>query len=161
MMRIISPHNAASIADRFLALLSALGIQPLNRGQIESEFLSVTELLDVWNQTQSALQIPENVLGTAAGVHDFAAKVLAASALPDFASFRRHLELIGQGTLGQVCRKWSKVIQKTRRESLSSYMSPASLFTAVHMWFGQPGQLKGRQPRRDAGLRAVRWAIAI
>ena len=70
--------EANRIADTFLDLLTNRKITPARGGRLEDEFLSVTQLLEIWKDPQRAQGSPnkDEVIRNAAGVHDFAAKVL-------------------------------------------------------------------------------------
>src|SRR5262245_32960240 len=88
--------NANRISDAFLVLLADRGITPAMGGKLEDELLSVTQLLElVKNPKQAASLANESqIIWAAAGVHDFAAKVLAARKTPEFSQFDEHLKLI-------------------------------------------------------------------
>ena len=88
--------HADSIADRFLALLSRLGIKPPAASSIEDELLSTFQLVEVIKHPERA-QGPEapRILRHAAGLHDLAAKILAAEPLPEFRQFEAHMRLLG------------------------------------------------------------------
>src|SRR5271166_4500169 len=93
--------DADTIADAFLDLFAERGITPARGGKLEDEFLSVTELVEIWKDPRRAQGVAtENeIIRSAAGVHDFAAKVLAALNTPEFGQFEEHLKLIGTGKL--------------------------------------------------------------
>jgi hypothetical protein len=87
--------EADSIGDRFLALLHTHNIQPPPGSSFEDELLSLTELIEAMknpNLVQGANQVL--VLRAAAGLHDFAAKVLSIEPVPEFSTFIPHLRLI-------------------------------------------------------------------
>ena len=96
-MTFVPYAEANDIGDRFLALLNRLGINPPQRTSLEDEFLALTALLEIWNNPAlvGELSRPAPILRVAAGVHDFAAKILAAENLVEFNSFHEHLKLIG------------------------------------------------------------------
>lgn len=103
-------NNADIIADRFLALLSKLGVKPPTGSVIEDELLSTFRLVEVIKHPDQAQggDAPR-ILRHAAGLHDLAAKILAAEPLPDFNQFEAHIRLLGAGA-----RTSDTVLQNTK-----------------------------------------------
>ena len=109
-MTLVPFCQADEIGDRFLALLSRLDIKPPSHSPVESELLSLTELIAVMRDPNLASGSSQaEVLRRAAGLHDFAAKVLSAEGLPEFASFEPHLKLLGDSA-----DSFSTLIQNAR-----------------------------------------------
>ena len=91
------PFAAAdSIGDRFLALLSRVGANPPCGTNLEDELLSLTQLIEVMKAPGRVASRADaiEVLRSAAGLHDLAAKVLSVEHLPEFETFVPHLVLI-------------------------------------------------------------------
>jgi hypothetical protein len=96
-MTFIPFQNADDIGDRFLTLLKKHKIDPPTGSSFEDELLSLTQLIEVMKQPNQAKGSRQNeLIRAAAGVHDFAAKVLSTESLPEFNSFLPHLCLIAQ-----------------------------------------------------------------
>jgi hypothetical protein len=95
-MALISFATANHLGDRFLDLLSRLGIDPQLGSGIESELLSITALLEVAKNPELVQDEARraSILRTAVGIQDLAAKVLAVEGLPEFPNFLEHLKLI-------------------------------------------------------------------
>jgi hypothetical protein len=107
-MPFVPYQTAAGVADRFLELLRQRNINPPQGGAAESELLSLTDLLEIWRDPDRTRDRHDaaHTIRNAAAIHDLAAKVLSAQALPDFSSFDEHLRLIAQAeeftTIGQI-----------------------------------------------------------
>ena len=107
-MPFIPYHTANDVADLFLELLRRRNINPPQGGAAEGELLALTDLLEIWRNPNSIRNTHNEAqtIRSAAAIHDLAAKVLSAQALPDFASFEAHLALIAQAkeftTIGQI-----------------------------------------------------------
>jgi hypothetical protein len=101
--------NAEDIGDRFLELLADLGIDVSTAIQAKHDFLSGTAAVETWRSPKTLPEASDtqHELQAAAGLHGLAAKVMAASKLPDFQSFRDHLRLrrVGQGPAQFPCRR--------------------------------------------------------
>lgn len=80
--------------ERFLDFLSSLEITPPAGSSFESEFLSVFDLLETWRNAPSGSHSAE-VLRSAGGVYDLAAKVLQEAKLPDWEWMLPHLQMVG------------------------------------------------------------------
>lgn len=89
---------AEDVGDRFLALLSAEGIKPPSKSEVENQLLSLTELVSIAKDPRRAeSKNYGDLIRTAAGVHDLAAKILSCSDILEFNEFRDHLRLIADG----------------------------------------------------------------
>ncbi len=89
---LVSFAAANEIGDRFLDLLSRLGIAPATGSRIEDELLSLTQLIEVTKNPGIAAE--SNTVGnlrTAAGIHDLAAKVLSIDGLDESPKLEPHL----------------------------------------------------------------------
>ncbi len=162
--------QADEIGDRFLALLSRLEIKPPSHSSVESELLSLTELIAVMRDPNLASAANQaEVLRRAAGLHDFAAKVLSAEGLPEFASFEPHLKLLGESA-----DSFSTLIQNARailpndanRKLTELYIASLAIHLANSMDLDSPNAAKGDNPDilfSYAGdpQNGRRWALAI
>jgi hypothetical protein len=83
-------NNAEDIGDRFLELLADLGIDVSTAIQAKHDFLSGTAAVEAWRRPKTLPEASDtqHELQAAAGLNGLAAKVMAASKLPDFQSFR-------------------------------------------------------------------------
>jgi hypothetical protein len=96
-MTLVPFADADDIGNRFLLLLSKHNIQPPPGSPFEDELLSLTQLIEVMKNpglAQGAKQV--TLLRAAAGLHDFAAKVLSVEPLAEFTGFLPHLRLVAQ-----------------------------------------------------------------
>ena len=94
-MSLISFGAANHVGDRFLDLLSRFDIKPPLGSGIESELLSLTELIEV-AKNPALVKDPSrrvSILRAAIGLEDLAAKVLSIEHLPEFSVFLPHLRL--------------------------------------------------------------------
>lgn len=160
-MTFVPFSRADQCATEFLALLAKMGIHPLNRGRIEGQFLTVTELLDIW---KSGIVIPgcEDVIRTAAGIHDFAAKVLAAQNLPEFKDFRGHLELIATGELETTLSQMTLgAHEDASRKLVELYIALLAIHVGTNVALDHPNCSKGDNPDVMFDWNGHRWAIAI
>ena len=96
-MTLVPYSEAEDIGDRFLALLQKCDIDPPGATSLEDELLSLTALVEIWKDPSRIHSRYDETMRTAAGIHDLAAKVLCAQALPEFSSFIDHLRLIAAG----------------------------------------------------------------
>ncbi len=96
-MTFVAFREANDIADRFLALLSKLDIDPPSGSELEDELLSLAQLIEVAKNPSLAKGTNAiAVIRAAVGLHDLAAKVLSVECLPEFATFVPHLRLIAK-----------------------------------------------------------------
>lgn len=155
--------RAAQIADDFLDLLTRLKIEPLNLGRIEGEFLSIIELLDAWKSGRIPSTGGENIIRTAAGIHDFAAKILAAQMLPEFVNFRDHLELIAKGTLQTSLSQMNvgSAIDDAARKLVELYVASLAIHCGTNVLLDHPSRSKGNNPDVMFDYGPYRWGIAI
>lgn len=169
-MTIVSFANADDIADRFFSLLGRHGINPPIRTPMENELLSLTHLLQV-TRNPGLAEDRVSVLRAAAGLHDFAAKVLAAEPLPDFGGFISHLRLIADPSAVN-----SSIIQNadsaynddTARKMAELYVGCLAVHVGREVELDSPTASKGDNPdvmftvdECSIEKRAQRWAIAI
>ena len=171
-MTLVPFRDAEDIGDRFLELLSRLGIQPPLGSDLESELLSLAELIEVMrNPSLSRGPKQLEVLRAAAGLHDLAAKVLSVEPLPDFAALIPHLRLIAEtkmraASVGQIAT--SGIFDDTARKMAELYVGCLSAHTGVELELDSPTKSKGDNPDiifkvEECQLvhRPQRWALAI
>lgn len=162
--------QAEAVGDRFLALLSRLDIKPPSRSSVEHELLSLTDLVKVMRDPNRATGSNQaEVLRQAAGLHDFAAKVLSAEGLLEFETFKPHLKLLGENA-----ENFSTLIQNARaalpndanRKLTELYIASLAIHLANSIVLDSPNAAKGNNP--DVLFSYVgdpckgrRWALAI
>jgi hypothetical protein len=157
--------DADTIADVFLDLLGERGITPARGGKLEDEFLSVTELLEIWKDPRRAQGVAnENeIIRSAAGVHDFAAKVLAARNTPEFGQFEEHLKLIATGklrtTLSQVTA--NDATDDAARKLVELYVASLAVHCGEDIRLDHPTNAKGDNPDILLSYLDKTWALAI
>jgi hypothetical protein len=167
------PFGAANdICNRFLALLDRYKIQPPVGSSFEDELLSLTQLIEV---TKNPNLVPEarriTVLRAAAGVHDFAAKVLSAEPLREFPKFIPHLRLISEtkiaaATLSQ--NSEGAYNDDTARKMAELYMGCLAAHVGTDILLDSPTDAKGDNPdviftieENDSIKQPQKWALAI
>lgn len=116
-MTFVSFSDANALADEFLALLEGRGISPAMGGKLEDEFLSIGQLLEVVKNPEQAagLANEDKIIRAAAGIHDFAAKLLAARKTREFSQFDEHIKLIATGNLKTTLSQIGETIQSMIR----------------------------------------------
>lgn len=166
------PFAAAdSIGDRFLTLLSRVGAHPPYGTSLEDELLSLTQLIEVMKAPGLVASRADaiEVLRSAAGLHDLAAKVLSVEPLPEFATFVPHLALIGNSkavtaSIAQNAR--SGYADDTARKFAELYVGCLAAHIGTEVTLDSPTNAKGDNPDvmftlEPSGAPKERWAIAI
>lgn len=173
-MTFVSFLDADGICDRFLALLTRHNIQPSAGSSFEDELFSLTQLLEV-TKNPGLVQGTQQVmlLRAAAGVRDFAAKVLSAEPLTEFAGFLPHLRLIAQtkfvaASLSQ--NMSSAYDDDTARKMAELYMGCLAAHVGTQVELDSPTAAKGDNPDviftatptvDRVGQPPEKWALAI
>jgi hypothetical protein len=167
------PFQAADhIGDRFLALLSKLGIHPPPGSALEDELLSLAQLIEVMKNPSLALGPNQvAVLRSAAGLYDLAAKVLSVEPIDEFSTFVPHLRLIAEtkvraASLGQNAA--SGAYDDTARKIAELYMGCLAAHVGSHVVLDSPTEPKGDNPDviftvEECHLvkQPQKWALAI
>jgi hypothetical protein len=160
------PYQAANdVADRFLELLRQRNITPPQRTKAETELLALTDLMEIWRDpvrirnTQNEAQ----TIRSAAAIHDLAAKVLSAEALPDFASFEEHLKLIAQAkeftTIGQIAPADAR--DDISRKIAELYIGCLAIHCGDQIILDHPQRAAGDNPDILLTYEGRRWALAV
>ena len=173
-MTFIPFHNANDIGDRFLALLSKHDIHPPKGSYFENELLSLTDLIEVMKQPDRASGLREILLlRAAAGLHDFAAKVLSVEPLPEFTKFLPHLRLISETKIAPASlsqNTCSPYNDDTARKMVELYMGCLAAHVGTEVDLDSPTAAKGDNPDVIFNATPVisgnpqpdeRWALAI
>lgn len=171
-MTVIPFSNANEIGDRFLALLSKYNIHPPTGSSFENELLSLTELIEVMKQPDRAngpRAIP--LLRAAAGVHDFAAKVLSVEPLPEFINFLPHLRLISDASIAPASLgQNSPFNDDTARKMVELYLGCLAAHVGTGVDLDSPTAAKGDNPDviftaspviSNSTIPEEKWALAI
>lgn len=164
-MAIVPYPLAEAIGDRFLALLSNLNIDPPVRSDLESELLSLTNLIEIYKNPAliSDRQNYDEILVAAAGLHDLAAKVLSVEGLPEFEEFIPHLRLINGGkftaSVGQNSR--SGYDDDNARKIAELYVGCLAAHCGTEIKLDHPVQSKGDNPDVMLSYKGRTWALAI
>ena len=167
-------QEADHIGDRFLALLSNYNIHPPTGSSLEDELLSLTQLIEVIKNPERAEGPRQaSLLRSAAGLHDFAAKVLSVAHLPGFTSFLPHLRLIAESTIAPA--SFSQNVQSpynddTARKMVELYVGCLAAHVGTGVDLDSPTASKGDNPDviftvtpidSDIALPSEQWALAI
>lgn len=173
-MTFVPFQYADTIGDRFLSLLSTHNIDPLVGSSFEDELLSLTQLIEITKNPDLAVGERQNeVMRVAAGVHDFAAKVLSAEPLPEFESFLPHLRLIAQNKIAAASlsqNATSAYNDDTARKMSELYMGCLAAHVGTEIDLDSPTAAKGDNPdvifKTQSVLDEVEqpvksWALAI
>jgi hypothetical protein len=172
-MALISFEASDHVGDRFLDLLSRHKIDPPVGSGLESELLSLTELIEV---AQNPALIAEPIrrvllLRTSVGLLDLAAKVLSVEHLPDFPAFLPHLHLIAKkkfrsASLGQ--NTASGPYDDTSRKIAELYVGCLAAYAGTNIRIDDPERAVGDNPdvlvdveETEPVSRTRRWALAI
>lgn len=173
-MTFVPFHDAANIGDRFLALLSRHNIDPPAGSSFEEELLSLTQLVEVMKNpslAQGAKQV--TLLRAAAGLHDFAAKVLSVEPLSEFSGFLPHLRLIAQTKMAPASLSQnmsSPYNDDTARKMAELYMGCLAAHVGSQVELDSPTAAKGDNPDviftvtptpSDVAQHPEQWALAI
>jgi|TARA_B100000519_G_C14259916_1_gene447126 hypothetical protein len=164
--------DANDVGDRFLALLGRYGINPPPGSNLEEELLSLTQLLHVFSNPNIA---PDDTLvelhRAAAGVADFAAKILSVQEISEFDRFLPHLQLIAETKLktasfGQ--NSAGAYNDDTSRKMAELYMGCLVAHLSQSVDLDSPTAAKGDNPDvifetvpKTIPLRKEIWAFAI
>jgi hypothetical protein len=173
-MTVIPFSNANDIGDRFLALMSKYNIHPPTGSSFENELLSLTELIELMKQPDRAngpRAIP--LLRAAAGVHDFAAKVLSVEPLPEFINFLPHLRLISEASIAPASLSQntsSPFNDDTARKMVELYLGCLAAHVGTGVDLDSPTAAKGDNPDviftaspviSNSTIPEEKWALAI
>lgn len=149
-MTFVPLYEAEDIINRFIELLHNLGIDPPPYSEIESELLSVTQLIEVMKNPSLAKGMDEAaVRREAAGLHDLAAKVLSVKCLPEYATFVPHLQLIANGKVRAASitqMKLSGPYDDTARKMAELYMGCLATHVGTEVELDSPTNAKGDNP---------------
>jgi hypothetical protein len=171
-MSFVPFENANDIGDRFLHLLTKHQIHPPPGSSLEDELLSLTQLLEVAkdpNIVPKASQVA--VLRAAAGVHDFAAKVLSVEPLSEFPKFLPHLRLITETKIAAATLSQNLAgahSDDTARKMAEFYMGCLAAHAGTNVVLDSPTNAKGDNPdviftavKDVPGAQPESWALAI
>ncbi|MBX3711861.1 MAG: hypothetical protein KF800_07870 [Lysobacter sp.] len=160
-------EDADAIVNRFIALLTSLGINPATGSKIESEFLSPLQLLELTRDGGNLADGPQ-LLTDAGGMYDFAAKVLAVENQPELKSFYPHLRLFEEGGdfATAVQPKQGDIRDDVNRKLAELYLGALAIHFAFDVELDHPKNSKGDNPDvmftiRREGHEDSRWALAI
>lgn len=171
-MSLVPFQAADDIGDRFLSLLQRSGIQPTIGSSLEDELLSLTQLVAVMKDPSLASEPGQvDILRSAAGLHDLAAKVLTVEPLTEFSTFLPHLRLIGEtkvraASLAQNAS--SGPHDDTARKFAELYIGSLAAHVGTDVALDSPTNAKGDNPDVMFTLQECgqakppqRWALAI
>lgn len=173
-MSFVSFESADGVGSRFLELLAKNSIDPPTGSSFEDELLSLTQLLEVMKKPSA---VPEEkqvtLLRAAAGVHDFAAKVLSVASVKEFETFLPHLRMIASTKIAVA--SFSQNVKSehnddTARKMAELYMGCLTAHVGTEVVLDSPTAAKGDNPDviftvttlvdTDEKL-AEKWALAI
>lgn len=166
-MSFVSYQTADAVADRFLTLLSRLGVAPPPESAIEDELLSTVALMDSLGSTPVPPGADPDMLRYAAGLHDLAAKVLSAERLPEFSGLHAHLKLLGRTALPTdtaLQNAKATMANDTNRKLTELYLAALAVHLGTDLALDSPTSAKGDNPDvifRPSEDPAHLWALAI
>jgi hypothetical protein len=165
-MSIVSLPLAGQVVDRFIALLLDHGIAPPADSGIESELLSVTELLKL--PTNLSRNLHTGLRAQGAGMFDLAAKLLAVHTQPEFASFRPHLNLFGSPLPNASVTLISPAADTddVHRKLTELYLGTLAIHIGTNVRLDYPENSRGDNPDvlfdvTPVGDTTKSWAMAI
>jgi hypothetical protein len=127
--------------------------------------LALTDVLDIWRDPNRIRNTHNEAktLRSAAAVHDLAAKVVSAQALPDFASFDEHLKLIAEAkeftTIGQVAQADAR--DDISRKIAELYVGCLAIHCGTQIVLDHPQRATGDNPDILLTYDGHRWALAV
>jgi hypothetical protein len=162
-MTLVPYSEAEDIGDRFLGLLQKCGIDPPVATPVEDELLSLTALIEIWKDPSRIHSRYDETMRTAAGIHDLAAKVLCAQALPEFPSFIDHLRLIAAGKVytSVTQNNVSDIRDDVSRKIAELYVGCLAIHCGTDLALDHPTASKGDNPDVMLSYAGRRWALAI
>jgi len=149
-MAFVPFQDADKIGDHFLDLLNRHNIHPATGSSFEDELLSLTQLIELMknpNLAEGSRQV--TLLRAAAGLHDFAAKVLSVAPLPEFISFLPHLRLIAQAKIAPASlsqNMLSPYDDDTARKMAELYVGCLAAHVGTNVDLDSPTAAKGDNP---------------
>lgn len=167
-MNLIGFSQASAIVDRFLDLLDKLKITPPLHSDIESELLSVTELLDIARNPCANAARP-SLLAKAGGIFDLAVKLLSIESQAEFNTFIPHLQLFASKLpLASVIQTTSgNSTDDVHRKLVELYLGSLAVHVGSNVELDHPSVSRGDNPdvlfdctRQDNQI-TKRWALAI
>jgi hypothetical protein len=171
-MSLVPFQAADDIGDRSLSLLQRSGVQPPFGSSLEDELLSITQLVAVMRDPSLASGLGQvDIVRSAAGLHDLAAKVLTIEPLTEFSTFLPHLRLIGEtkvraASLAQNAS--SGPHDDTARKFAELYIGSLAAHVGTDVALDSPTNAKGDNPdvmftlqECDQAKPPRRWALAI
>jgi hypothetical protein len=169
---IVPFESADDVCDRFLSLLQRLKIDPPIGSNLEDELLSAVQLMEVArNPGLVRDSVHEGqILRSAAGMFDLAAKVLSVEPLSEFElRFVPHLRLIEKlkvrvASLGQ--NAINEYDDDTARKIAELYVGCLAAQFGTDVDLDHPDKSKGDNPDvmfnvEDLSRGRARWALAI
>lgn len=164
-MSFISYQHAKEVGDRFIAMLSARGISPPVKSAVETELLSLVDLLDIWRNPERIKQNQHNgsVIRQATGIHDLAAKVLSAERLTDFKSFEAHLKMIAEAQAFTTISQGSIADSRDdiSRKMAELYVGCLAIHCGSQVLLDKPTGAEGDNPDVMLTYDAERWSLGI
>lgn len=164
--------DANDVGDRFLALLSKHDIKPPSGSSLEDDLLSLTQLIEVTKNPNLAQGGGEVlILRAAAGLHDFAAKLLSVEPIFEFSEFLPHLRLIAEAKIAAASfaqNSPSAYNDDTARKMAELYIGCLASHVGTSVELDSPTNAKGDNPDviftaedSDSSKPPQKWALAI
>lgn len=169
-MTLVPFSHAASIGERFIALLERHDIHPPSKSKLEDELLSLENLLELTKDPNRApTKSQPKAMRVSAGIHDLAAKVLSIETISEFEQFVPHLRLIGEGKIPAASitqNAASAQSDDTSRKFAELYLGCLVAHIGTNVRLDSPTSAKGDNPDiiftlDPNGQSAKDWAIAI
>jgi hypothetical protein len=164
-MPFVPYQHAKDITDRFLELLANRRITAPAGTAVETELLSLVDLLDIWRDPKRIRnrQNEAPTIRSAAAIHDLAAKVLSSERLPDFSSFEEHLKMIAEAeeftTIGQI--GLANALDDISRKMAELYVGCLAIHCGEQVVLDHPHGAKGDNPDILLTWEKRRWALAV
>jgi hypothetical protein len=127
--------------------------------------LAVTQLIEIWKNPTLVQGIANEsqIIQNAAGIHDFAAKLLSARTTPEFPQFDDHLNLIATGklrtTLSQITK--NDPTDDASRKLAELYIACLAVHCGEDIRIDHPTNAKGDNPDILLSYGGNPWALAI
>lgn len=165
-MSVISLPLAGEVVNRFIALLHKHSITPPGGSRIESDLLSVTELLSL--PTNLSRNLHAGLRAQGGGMYDLAAKLLAVELQPEFESFIPHLKLFASNVpFASVTQAGPAAdTDDVHRRLTELYFGSLAIHIGTNVVLDHPKDSRGDNPdvlfdaTQADGVKR-RWALAV
>ncbi|ESY94854.1 hypothetical protein X738_23135 [Mesorhizobium sp. LNHC209A00] len=150
---------AGKVADEFIELLEATGVDLKAHSQTEGDALAMMQVLEIWRGRAAMPKDPRAVIRAALGFVDLAGKLLAVKGHSDFDQLRPHLMNLASGSVLQ--NRFAPVTDAVSNKMAELYIASLVMSFASNVVVDHPDRSKGDNPDVMFTFRGRPWAIAV